>query len=65
MDLPKSIGLPDIFHGMETYNYYGKSKTIKLPIKVHTISIPLIFNFFHADHTLCYIAVSLPVKLQL
>ena len=39
MDLPKSIGLPDIFLSMEIYNYYGKSKTIKLPIKVHTILV--------------------------
>lgn len=40
MILSESIDLdPYIFHGMEIYNHYGKSKSIQFQIDVHTISI--------------------------
>ena len=46
---PESIDFPDNSPTMEVYNYYGKLKSIPLPIKVHAISsVPrCLINFLH------------------
>ena len=45
--LPESMDLPDIFYSMKTYNYYGKSKSILLSIKIQTCNFHSHFNFNH------------------
>lgn len=44
-----AMDLSGIFHCMKIYDYYGKSKFILLPIKVHTIFVLWILNFLLCD----------------
>lgn len=50
--LPESMDFPDLFHSIELYNYYEKSKSVLFSVKVHTICMLSIFNQLYLNFAL-------------
>ena len=60
-DFVRIHGFARLFYTMEIYNYYRKSKSVLLSIKVHTISILWIFNLFPVSCICVFEAITIKI----